>query len=351
MGAVKYENKTVFVAGGAGGLGKAVAKISAARGAHVTIFGRSPGPLDDAAEEIRRSCRDSLQKIKAVVVDLSDYVQVSNLPLVPLPQECSNIDIKKVDNAFRKQGRVPDMLYCAAGGNHAQNGFFTEITSSQIEDCMRNNYFATAYLAKSALDLWVQDDRNNECGQTSKPIPRQIVIVSSAAAFVALPGSIAYTPAKAAVRALADTLRLEMLRYSCAASAYSVHIAFPGDFVLPGFYQEQQTKTALTKRMQGLEGTLEELVARYPSSEQVALGIVDAVNKGEFIICKDSSSASLLFTGMQGPSPKRGFGVFDSLMGVIVGWFVWPFLRRRWEHMCREDGRVERDSLIRRNEI
>ncbi|EDU46129.1 conserved hypothetical protein [Pyrenophora tritici-repentis Pt-1C-BFP] len=289
MGAVKYENKTVFVAGGAGGLGKAVAKISAARGAHVTIFGRSPGPLDDAAEEIRRSCRDSLQKIKAVVVDLSDYVQ----------------------------GRVPDMLYCAAGGNHAQNGFFTEITSSQIEDCMRNNYFATAYLAKSALDLWVQDDRNNECGQTSKPIPRQIVIVSSAAAFVALPGSIAYTPAKAAVRALADTLRLEMLRYSCAASAYSVHIAFPGDFVLPGFYQEQQTKTALTKRMQGLEGTLEELVARYPSSEQVALGIVDAVNKGEFIICKDSSSASLLFTGMQGPSPKRGFGVFDSLMGVI----------------------------------
>jgi 3-dehydrosphinganine reductase len=156
--------------------------------------------------------------------------------------------------------------------------------------------------------------------------------------------------AKVAVRALADTLRLEMVRYSCAASTYSVHIAFPGDFVSPGFYQEQQTKTALTKRMQGLEGTLDELVARYPSSEQVALGIMDAVNKGEFIICKDSTSASLLFTGMQGPSPKRGFGVFDSVMGVIVGWFVWPLLRRRWDHMCREDGRVERENLIRRNE-
>jgi pyruvate/2-oxoglutarate dehydrogenase complex dihydrolipoamide dehydrogenase (E3) component len=46
-------------------------------GAHVTIFGRSPGPLDEAAKEIRKSCLDSLQEINAVVVDLSDYVQVS----------------------------------------------------------------------------------------------------------------------------------------------------------------------------------------------------------------------------------------------------------------------------------
>jgi hypothetical protein len=45
----------------------------------VTIFGRSLGPLDDAAEEIRQSCRNSLQEIKAVVVELSDYVQVSSL--------------------------------------------------------------------------------------------------------------------------------------------------------------------------------------------------------------------------------------------------------------------------------
>jgi 3-dehydrosphinganine reductase len=128
--------------------------------------------------------------------------------------------------------------------------------------------------------------------------------------------------AKVAVRGLADTLRLEMIRYSCDASTYSVHIAFPGDLVSPGFYQEQKTKTTLAKRMQGLEGTLDELVARYPSSEHVALGIVDAVNKGGFLICKDSPSASSLFSGMQVPSPKRGFGVFDSVIGVIVGWFV-----------------------------
>jgi NAD(P)-dependent dehydrogenase (short-subunit alcohol dehydrogenase family) len=165
-------------------------------GAHVTIFGRSPGPLDDAAEEIRKSCPDSLQEINAVVVDLSDYIQVSprtNLcPRFHIQKAC-DFDIEQVDNAFRKQARVPDVLYCAAGGNHAQNGFFVDIISSQIEDCMHNNYFATAYPAKSALDLWIQDDRNNECGRIAKPTPRQIVIVSSAAAFVALPGSIAYT--------------------------------------------------------------------------------------------------------------------------------------------------------------
>lgn len=141
-----------------------------------------------------------------------------------------------------------------------------------------------------------------------------------------------------AVRALADTLRLEMLRYSSPASTYSVHIAFPGDFVSPGFYQEQLTKTPLTKRMQGLEGSLDDLVARYPSSEKVASLIVKSVDRGDFIICQDSLSASMLFTNMVGPSPKRGLGFVDSLLGVVVGWFVWPILRLRWERMCIKDG-------------
>ncbi|KAL9054325.1 MAG: hypothetical protein Q9162_004199 [Coniocarpon cinnabarinum] len=153
-----------------------------------------------------------------------------------------------------------------------------------------------------------------------------------------MPGSIAYTPAKVAVRALADSLRMELLRYCSPSCTYSIHCAFPGDFVSPGFYLEQNTKTPLTKRIQGLNHTIAELEAKYPSSDKVASQIISAAEKGEFIICKDSTAASLLFTAMTGPSPKRGWGIFDSVVGSIVSWIVWPYLRRQWENEIKKDG-------------
>jgi 3-dehydrosphinganine reductase len=90
--------------------------------------------------------------------------------------------------------------------------------------------------------------------------------------------------------------------------------------------------------MQGTNKTLEELETNCPSSDKVASSIVSAVERGEFIICSESLAASLLFTNMIGPSPKRGFGIFDSLIGILTGWIVWPVLRRRWEAMCKTDG-------------
>ncbi|CAG9990393.1 unnamed protein product [Clonostachys byssicola] len=322
MEATTSPHKMEFVAGGAGGLGKALAKLLAAQGSHVTIFGRTKGPLEEAVKEIERSRLSDAQEIRFVVLDLSDSSQV--------------------DSAFREHERIPDTLYCAAGGNHAQNGFFVDITAEQVKACMNNNYYATAYPAKSVLDIWIEDDKKHKWKANARTNVRRIVIISSAAAFLGLPGSIAYTPAKAAVRALADTLRLEMLRYSSPASKYSVHISFPGDFISPGFYQEQNTKTALTKTMQGLKGSIEDLEKRYPSSEKVASLVLEAVKNEEYIICQDSLAASLLFTNMVGASPKRGLGIMDSVVGVVVSWFIWPVLRRRWEGMCKKDGELWR---------
>ncbi|ORY70952.1 uncharacterized protein BCR38DRAFT_491715 [Pseudomassariella vexata] len=311
MGSGNLEAKqTVFVAGGSGGLGKAVAKLVASRGSHMAIFGRRIDVLEGARNEIQQLARSSSQEINAVAVN----------------------------ELFKAQARIPDALYCAGGGNHAQNGFLVDITANQLEACMKNNYYGTLYPIKSLVDIWIEDDRKNAQQESSLPKLRQVVIISSAAAFVALPGSIAYTPDKVAARALADTLRLEFLRYSCPSSTYSVHCAFPGDFISPGFYLEQHTKTPLTKRMQGTNS--------YPSSDKFALLIIGAVDDGKFIICKDSISASLLFTSMTGPSPKRGLGIMDSLVGLLVNWFVWSALRLRWEALCKKDGEEWRQKRV-----
>ncbi|KAI1460399.1 putative short chain dehydrogenase/ reductase [Annulohypoxylon moriforme] len=326
MGAPKHLlGKTVFVTGGSGGLGKAISKQLAARGAHITIFARREGPLEEAKKVILDACSSEDQEINAVSLDLADAANV--------------------DEAFRAQPRIPDILYCTAGGNHAENGFLADIQAKDLDNCMKNNYYSSAYAAKSLIDLWIADDKKKGFSANAPPRLRQIIFINSAAAFLGIPGSIAYTPAKCAVRALADTLRMEVLRYNCPASTYTIHCAFPADFLSPGFVLEQKTKTPLTKRIQGLNRPFEELENRFPSSEEVASLIIAAVDKGDFIICEDSFAASALFTNMTGPSPKRGLGIVDSVLGLLVGWVVWPILRRRWEAMCRQDGEEARKRV------
>ncbi|RYP86959.1 hypothetical protein DL770_004840 [Monosporascus sp. CRB-9-2] len=324
--------KTVFVTGGSGGLGKAISKELAARGAHITIFSRRPGPLQEAKEEILAACLNKNQCVDAVAIDLSDAT--------------------KVTQEFRAQPRVADILYCVAGGNYAENGFIVDIAAEDLENCMKNNYYSSAFAAKSMLDIWTEDDNKRNGPATRTHNLRQIIFINSAAAFLGSPGSIAYTPAKCALRALADTLRMEVLRYNCTASTYSIHCAFPADFVSPGFMLEQKTKTRLTKRIQGLPDSTninedvlaKRLEAKFPSSEKVARLTIAAVDRGDFIICEDSLAASVLFTGMLGPSPKRGWGIIDALLAPIVGWFVWPFLRWKWEAMTKADGEELRRS-------
>ncbi|KAF5228432.1 hypothetical protein FAUST_11079 [Fusarium austroamericanum] len=288
------------------------------------IYAARPGPLNEAKEELLAARLSDDQQVDTVAQDMSDY--------------------SKVCEAFLSQPRIADVLYCVTGGNHAENGFLVDIQARALETCMANNYFAAAYAAKAMLDIWVEDDAK---GVLEDPCPRvrQIVFIASAAAFLSSPGSIAYTPAKCATRALADTLRMEVLRYCCPKSTYSIHCAFPADFVSPGFILEQDTKTTLTKRIQGLHGlSIAELETRFPSSDKVASLIVKAVERGDFIICEDSLAASILFCNMIGPSPKRGWGIADSLVSIFIGWFGWPFLRWKWEAMTRKDGEEMRSS-------
>lgn len=231
---------------------------------------------------------------------------------------------------------------------------------------MRNNYFTAAYAAQSILKIWTEDDKTTE---TSNPRLRQIVFINSAAAFLGMPGYVAYTcklgatrgrhqegrsltsrkASKCAVRGLADTLRMEALRLSGPASVYTIHCAFPSNFISPAFLEEQKSKPELTKRMEGTMGSMAEMEQRFPSAEKVARGIIAGVERGDFALCDDSTESGMLFANMIGPSPKRGLGVLDSLLATLVGLFIWPVLRRRWDKLCRDDGshsRTVNDRLI-----
>ena len=106
----------------------------------------------------------------------------------------------KVKQAIHQYGSVPDIMLCVAGGsNPSQIGFLAELSPGGLTSCLESNYYSTVFITQMYLQLWIQHPQPDRT--------RHIVFVSSAAAFVGLPGYIAYTPPKAAIRAFADTLR------------------------------------------------------------------------------------------------------------------------------------------------
>lgn len=125
------------------------------------------------------------------------------------------------------------------------------------------------------------------------------------------------------------------MRYSNAESLYSVHIAFPSNFMSPSFISEQNTKLQITKEIEGTSAQLSELMKKGHNAKQVADAIIVAVDKGEFIICTELK-ASLLFGPMVGVSPRRGFGIMDSIL-LLLSRFFWPLLRWWCDWMVTKD--------------
>lgn len=161
-----------------------------------------------------------------------------------------------------------------------------------------------------------------------------MVLTSSTAAFVALPGYIAYTTAKAAIRALADTLRQELLLYG-DASRYQVHCCFPGTFLTDAFTEEQRLKPGLTKKLEKTNLSDGELKDRYETAEGIARKLVRGLEEGRFFITMDFDT-QLLLNNMRGPSP-RDRPLYESILGWVMG-LVWPVIRRRFDRVTREFG-------------
>ncbi|KAI8272615.1 3-ketodihydrosphingosine reductase tsc10 [Colletotrichum sp. SAR 10_98] len=70
-----FTGKVVFIAGGSTGLGKSIAEILVARGAHVTIFGRRLQVLQQTRQELLQLAVSPKQEINAVALDLMDAAQ------------------------------------------------------------------------------------------------------------------------------------------------------------------------------------------------------------------------------------------------------------------------------------
>jgi 3-dehydrosphinganine reductase len=223
-------------------------------------------------------------------------------------------------------GQPPDIVWQIAGAAHPS--LFTETPVEILRSQMDTNYWGAAYLAHATIKAWTQPSSSKQQDATNSNGPRQFIMTSSVAALLGMAGYTPYSPAKAAMRSLADTLRSEMLLYNgwrrskdagVRAKAperdISIHLVMPGTISSPGLQTENLVKHAVTKELE--KGDI------IQTEEEVAAGAVRGLEKGNFIVTTQIL-ASVLRWGMLGGSTRNNWFV-DTVMSWIVS-IVWLFV-------------------------
>ncbi|KAL4870556.1 hypothetical protein BDV12DRAFT_165814 [Aspergillus spectabilis] len=281
----------VVIAGGSKGLGRELAIQLTSQGANITILARSPGPLEETRKALLTHTQSPDQTITTSALDLTNATAVEEF-INTLPT-------------------APSILFCVAGGTADEIGFFADISAQHIESCMARNYFAAAYISHALLRRWIRKP------PSSPDTKRHIIFTASTAAFLGLPGYAAYTPTKAATRALADTLRQESLLYT-SSQQVKIHCSFPGTIYTESFYEEQRRKPALLKQIEGTDADKGGM-----SAGKVAELTIAGLRRGKFFITLDSDTAFVL-NNMRGPSP-RDEPVWDWVLGFLASLVYWVY--------------------------
>lgn len=232
--------KLALVTGGSRGIGLAVSKELAARGASVWIAARDPERLALAHRQIEEARHSREQTFGTLVMDVADGEKVASV----------------IDTFVAKTG-VPDLLVNCAGVAHP--GRFEELDPEIFRWMMDVNYFGTVHVTKAIVPGMITRGSGH------------IVNVSSIAGFLGVYGYSAYGASKFAVAGFSDVLRAEM-----KPLGIDVSVVFPPDTETEQLAYESLYKPAVTKILSGGGKPL--------SPEKVARSIVNGVVRGRFMI-------------------------------------------------------------------
>lgn len=271
--AMDINGTLALVTGGSRGIGLAVSKELASRGASVWIAARDDDRLALARRQIEGVRRSDQQAVGTLRLDVADAAQVAS-----------------VLGAFSTETGVPDLLVNCAGV--AQPGRFEELDLEIFRWMMEVNYFGTVHVTKAVVPGMIARGSGH------------IVNVSSIAGFLGVYGYSAYGASKFAVAGLSDVLRAEMKPLGVGVS-----VVFPPDTDTEQLVYESQFKPAVTKALSG--------TAKALSPEKVARSIVDGVVRRRYIITP-GAEGSLFFRG-------------QNLLGGLVYPLMDLMISRAWK--------------------
>ncbi|KAI1115975.1 NAD(P)-binding protein [Nemania sp. NC0429] len=319
------EGRTIVVTGGSRGMGLAVARQLAARGANVAIVARDTERLQQAIERIKgEATKPQTQRFHMISADLT------------LPAESTRV----IDEVVAwNSGNPPDTVWCCAGTSHPT--LFVDTPVSRFEEQMNSNYFTSLYTAHATLICWLKGPKgtNVEGGKTrtgspGPSPPRHIVFTASFLAFYSFAGYSPYSPCKAALRALSDNLSQEMNLYAAAypdEPRIRFHTIFPATILGEAYEAENRVKSDLTKLLEGTDEGQE--------PDVIAAKSIRGLERGRELITTDFLTA-LVQRGVLGGSVRGG--VLRALSDWVLVWLMgiaMVFVRDDMDRKTRAWGR------------
>lgn len=223
------KGKVVIITGASSGIGRALAKEYAKRGASLSIAARRI----DLLNELKNELPDT--EILAIQTDIT------------LENDCKNL----IESTIQHYGRI-DVLINNAG--LSMRALFDDIELSAFKHVVDVNFYGTVFCTKYALPYLLSSKGS-------------LVGIISVAGHVGLPARSAYSASKFAVRGFLDTIRLENL-YT------GLHVLVAA----PGFTASEVRKSAITANgsPQGETPRAEE---KMMSAEKCAYLIADSIEK------------------------------------------------------------------------
>src|SRR3989338_692400 len=215
-------DKIALITGGAGGIGKSLAVRFLRGGARVALWDMNPDELSSAVKEL-----SAAGEVRGYVVDITDRRKV-----ISAAQELRR-DVGEVDILDNNAGIV-------VGGD------FLACPEEQLLRTMEVNLHGVMWCTRAFLPGMIRKGAGH------------IVMMSSAAGLLGVPGMAAYAASKHAVIGLAESLRLELRAQGHRGVKISI--------VCPGF-----VKTGM------FEGAKPPLLTPWLSPERIADKIYEGV--------------------------------------------------------------------------
>ncbi|KAI1180247.1 hypothetical protein F4777DRAFT_305745 [Nemania sp. FL0916] len=283
------EGKTILITGASEGMGRSAARQLAAKGANVILVSRSADKLEEALAETKAAARHpQTQRFHYITADVSKADYAAAL---------------LSDAIAWNDGKPLDIVWCVAG--KCTPGLWAEGPLASTREHMDLNFWGAAEMAHALLRLWCAPDA------PVVPEPKHLIFTSSVVAYFPVVGYGPYTPAKAALRGLADTLAQELELYPQKVKA---HIVYPGSISSPGFERENMVKPEITKILEESDPV--------QTPDVVAAAAIDGLEKGRHAITV-AFLGHVLRWGALGGSPRNNW-IVDTLMAGIIA-IVWIF--------------------------
>lgn len=203
---------------------------------------------------------------------------------------------------------------------------------------MDSNYFTSAYIAHATLRAWLKPSpKASHPPSSPTTTPHHLIFTASLLSFFTLAGYAPYSPTKAALRSLSDTLSQEMNLYSTSCPV-RLHTIYPATIFTESYEAENRVKSDLTKKLE--EGDAGQ------TADEVARRSIAGLERGEEMVVT-TFMTRLLMSSVLGGTIRNGWAVIDTVLSWVMS-LVMVFVRKDMDSKVRRWARENGESGMKR---